>query len=148
VAKRTSSPYRPGRRSRAWLKVKNFTQARFWVGGWLPDPVGIGALLLGTHEDRPDQDRRLRFEGLVEAGLSSTDRLELAHRLAPLERTSSPFTPPPRADQLRSPFQSRSVATQPVWIQPFLQVEVQFLARTADGRLRHASYKRLSDLRS
>jgi bifunctional non-homologous end joining protein LigD len=148
VAKRTSSPYRPGRRSRMWLKVKNFTHGRFWVGGWLPGPVGIGALLLGTYEDRPDGDRRLRFEGLVEAGLSRTDRLELAHRLAPLARTSSPFTPPPRADQLRSPFRSRSVATQPVWVQPLLQVDVQFLARTADGRLRHASCKQLSDLRS
>jgi bifunctional non-homologous end joining protein LigD len=107
VAKRTSSPYRPGRRSRAWLKVKNFTNGRFWVGGWLPGPAGIGALLLGTYEHQPngvrsDPDRRLRFEGLVEAGLSRTDRLALAHQLAPLERTSSPFTPPPRAEQLRS----------------------------------------------
>jgi bifunctional non-homologous end joining protein LigD len=141
VAKRTSSPYRPGRRSRAWLKVKNFTRDRFWVGGWLPGAAGVGALLLGTYADRSAGARRLRFEGLVETGLSPADRLELAHRLTSLERPSSPFEPAPRPDQLRSPFRPGAVAAQPAWVHPLLQIEAQYLARTTDGRLRHASYK-------
>jgi bifunctional non-homologous end joining protein LigD len=145
VAKRTTSPYRPGRRSRAWLKIKNFTRGRFWVGGWLPGATGVGALLLGTYEDRSDGARRLRFEGLVEAGLSPVDRLELAHRLTSLARPSSPFTPPPRPEQLRNPFRSRTVVSRPVWVYPLLQVEAQFLARTTAGPLRHASYKGLCD---
>ena len=145
VAKRTSSPYRPGQRSRAWLKVKNFTRGRFWVGGWLPGAAGLGALLLGTYDARRDADRRLRYEGLVEAGLSRVDRLELAHRLTPLERPTSPFEPAPRPEQLRSPFRPRAIAAWPMWVHPLLEVEAQFLASTTDGRLRHASYKGLCD---
>jgi bifunctional non-homologous end joining protein LigD len=141
VAKRLGSPYRPGRRSRAWLKVKNFTRERFWVGGWLPGAVGVGGLLLGTYEDRPDGTRRLRYEGMVDAGLSAVDRLDLANRLAPLARPSSPFSPGPRPEQLRSPFRPKATAARPAWVHPLLRVEVQLLAGTTDGRLRHASYK-------
>ena len=36
VAKRLDSPYRPGKRSRDWLKVKNFRGQEVVIGGWLP----------------------------------------------------------------------------------------------------------------
>ena len=36
VAKRLDSTYRPGRRSRAWLKVKNVRSQELVIGGWLP----------------------------------------------------------------------------------------------------------------
>ena len=52
VNKRTSSPYRPGQRSGTWLKVKNLTLERFWVGGWLPGSTGVGTLLLGDRDNR------------------------------------------------------------------------------------------------
>jgi bifunctional non-homologous end joining protein LigD len=145
VAKRTGSPYRPGRRSRAWLKVKNFTRERLWVGGWLPGPAGVGALLLGDYHTRPEGGPQLRFVGLVEAGLSSADRLVLDHRLRPLTRVVCPFVPVPRPEQLRSSFRARTIATKPVWVHPLLRVEIQSLARTTDGPLRHASYQGLCD---
>jgi bifunctional non-homologous end joining protein LigD len=96
VAKRTSSPYRPGRRSQAWLKVKNLTRERYWVGGWLPGPAGVSALLLGERDNRPHGGSQLRFAGLVEAGFPSADRLHLAHRLSPWPASgarSSPHAP-------------------------------------------------------
>ncbi len=36
VAKRLDSPYAPGRRSSAWIKVKHKQQETFVVGGYLP----------------------------------------------------------------------------------------------------------------
>src|SRR5438034_7771806 len=47
VAKRLGSPYRPGARSRDWVKVKHVHTGEFPVGGWLPDERGgVGAILL------------------------------------------------------------------------------------------------------
>ena len=36
VAKRLDSTYEPGRRSGAWVKVKNVHRQEFVVGGWMP----------------------------------------------------------------------------------------------------------------
>ncbi|HEV2074791.1 MAG TPA: DNA polymerase ligase N-terminal domain-containing protein, partial [Thermoleophilaceae bacterium] len=35
MAKRTDAPYRPGRRSGAWIKVKNLESAELVIGGWM-----------------------------------------------------------------------------------------------------------------
>ena len=54
VAKRLDSRYLPGRRSRAWLKVKNTRSQELVIGGWLPGQGSregtIGAVLVGYHE--------------------------------------------------------------------------------------------------
>ncbi len=54
VAKRLESVYEPGRRSRAWLKVKNHNSQEFVVGGWAPGKgarsTSLGALLIGYYE--------------------------------------------------------------------------------------------------
>src|ERR671930_240439 len=56
VAKRLDSRYLPGRRTRAWLKVKNTRSQELVIGGWLPGQgrrAGtIGAILVGYHEDQ------------------------------------------------------------------------------------------------
>ena len=36
VAKRRDSVYRPGKRSRTWLKIKNFHDLEVVIGGWKP----------------------------------------------------------------------------------------------------------------
>ena len=40
VAKRLDSPYRPGRRSADWTKVKNFATQEVIIGGWKPGAAG------------------------------------------------------------------------------------------------------------
>src|SRR5260370_30048336 len=55
VAKRRDSPYRPGRRSPDWLKVKSFRAQEVVVGGWTEGrgerDGSLGALLLGIPND-------------------------------------------------------------------------------------------------
>jgi bifunctional non-homologous end joining protein LigD len=51
VAKRLDAPYEPGRRSRAWIKVKNMSTQEVVIGGWTPGKgrrAGtVGSLLMG-----------------------------------------------------------------------------------------------------
>ena len=66
IAKRLDSPY-VSRRSHGWIKLKCSQRQEFVIGGYT-DPqgsrVGIGALLLGVHDD----DGGLRYAGKVGTG--------------------------------------------------------------------------------
>jgi bifunctional non-homologous end joining protein LigD len=130
VAKRTDSVYLAGRRSRAWVKVKNFRRQEFVVGGWLGGAGGragrIGALLVGYQDDNG-----LRYAGRVGTGFNDAELERLAGKLDPLRRDTSPFTPPVPAE----------VARTGQWIEPHLVVEVAFTEWTGTGTLRAPSYK-------
>jgi bifunctional non-homologous end joining protein LigD len=93
IAKRLDSTYEPGRRSGAWIKLKNIRRAQLRIGGWMPGQgrrrERIGALLMG--EELPDG--ALRYAGRVGSGMGERDLETLAAALGPLERESSPFDP-------------------------------------------------------
>ena len=91
VAKRTSSMYSPGKRSKDWLKIKNTCRQEVVVGGWLPGAGNrtgrIGALLAGYHDD----EGRLRFAGKVGTGFSDAELTRLGKLFEGLARDTSPF---------------------------------------------------------
>ncbi|MEU8144098.1 non-homologous end-joining DNA ligase [Nonomuraea sp. NPDC048901] len=133
VCKRLSSPYRPGRRSSEWTKVKNLTAVEVIIGGWKAGAgrrAGtIGSLLLGAH----DRDGRLRFVGHVGTGFTQAMLDDLYERLTPLERPESPFAAPV----------PREPARDAHWVEPRLVGEVRYAELTGDGRLRHPSWRGL-----
>lgn len=138
VAKRLSSTYEPGRRTREWLKVKVRRRQEMVVGGWIPGEGNrtgqLGALLVGYH-DTPG-DGPLRFAGRVGTGFRAAELKRLAGLMAPLETDECPFDPPPgRADLVRGV----------TWLRPVLVAELEFAEWTGDGRLRHPSYLGLRD---
>lgn len=139
VAKRLESVYEPGKRTRAWLKVKVRRRQEMVVGGWLPGEGTrdghIGALLVGYH-DRAGDGSPLRFAGRVGTGFTEAELRRLATLMAPLVTTECPFEPPPpRPDLVRGP----------TWLRPELVAELAFAEWTGDGRLRHPSYLGLRD---
>ena len=132
LAKRLDSAYRPGKRSRDWVKVKNISAQEVVIGGWTPGKGNrsdtIGALLLGL----PGADG-LTYVGKVGTGFTRRMLDELSPRLTRLERKASPFSPAvPRAD-------SRDAH----WVTPKLVGEVAYGEWTDDGRLRHPSWRGL-----
>ena len=134
VAKRRDSPYRPGRRSGEWVKVKNFMTQEVVIGGYTEGRgrrnEGIGALLLGIPEGRT-----LRYVGKVGTGFTDEVLADLTRRLSKLRRTNSPFADPlPRAEQAAAH-----------WVRPGLVGEVRFAEWTKAGRLRHPSWRGLRD---
>ncbi len=132
VAKMSDSPYRPGTRSRAWLKIKGVNRQEFVIGGWTPEKGdvkrGIGALLVGYHDD----DGQLVFAGKVGTGFNDSDRMELKKRFDKITRDSSPFS---------STIRDRNI----IFIDPVTVAEVEFREWTPDGRLRHPSFKGLRE---
>ena len=106
-ARRLDAPYRPGRRSRAWLRVPLRRSGWVVVGGWNPAdprrPDSVGALLLGV-----PGDRGLRYVGRV--GVAGEEQREIAALLARWRRADPPFAtgPPP------------AVAAEAQWVAPEL----------------------------
>jgi bifunctional non-homologous end joining protein LigD len=132
VAKRLDSRYHPGRRSRAWVQTLPRHTQPVLVGGWQPtprDPDQPGALLIGL----PDAGGKLRYLGKVTAGLNVITRAELVGSLGTLASANNPFVDAP-VDKLESAH----------WLHPKLVGEVSYRRWAPDGRLRHASWVRVS----
>src|SRR5215216_390612 len=135
VAKRLDSVYEAGRRSRAWLKVKNHNSQDFVIGGWVPGKgarsTSLGALLIGCYEST-EPDARLRYAGRVGTGLTDNELRRLVGLLEPLRRETSPFTPAPRVKDA-------------VFVEPELVAEVRFTEWTRAGVVRAPAYQGLRD---
>lgn len=133
IAKRLDSAYEAGKRTGAWLKIKNQRRQELVIAGWAPGEGKrsgrIGALLVGYWDGPPDS-RRLVYAGKVGTGFSDRTLAELAVKLAALRREDSPFTPPP-------PVAGAVFAT------PALVGEFEFTEWTPAGTLRHPSFKGL-----
>jgi bifunctional non-homologous end joining protein LigD len=131
IAKRLDSPYRPGKRGREWLKIKNHREQEVVIGGWLPGKGRregeLGALLVGYYDDG-----KLKYAGKVGTGFAAPDLRLLRERLKPLERDSSPF-------------EGRQPEKGSLYVEPKLVAEVEFSEWTNAGTMRHPSYKGLRD---
>ena len=130
VAKRLTSRYEPGRRTGAWLKVKNHRRQEFVIGGWTPGAGRrsgrLGALIVGYH----DGAGRLLSAGRVGTGYTEDMLDELAAMLATRGRDTNPFAGGPVPRDAR-------------FVEPEMVCEVEFAEWTRDGELRHPSFKGL-----
>ena len=118
VSKRVDSPYRTGRRSRDWLKVKCWRTHAFVVGGIDHDENDrVEALLVGSLDGT-----RLRYEGRVEFGLS---------RVSSIWENVQPIA--------SSPFIDVSSSRRRIWLEPRTIIELRALPRVLGRPLRHAT---------
>ena len=129
VAKRLTSPYRPGIRSRDWGKLRFVRNGDFVVIGWeapSDDPARLSSLVLACFEDG-----RLRFAGKAGSGLTVRSAADLQRRLTP------------RAHCVLDPEPPRSPGRVTRWVEPEVVVEVDFAVWTNEGRLRHPVFRRV-----
>ncbi|TXL60925.1 ATP-dependent DNA ligase [Aeromicrobium terrae] len=132
VAKRLESRYRSGTRSSSWIKIKHQRMQEVVIVGWRPGKGNrqgaIGSLLLAV----PGDDG-LVYAGRVGTGFSAKILDDLAAKLQPLERKTSPVD----GDL------PREVTRDAHWVRPSLVGEVTFGEWTSDGNLRHPVWRGL-----
>jgi bifunctional non-homologous end joining protein LigD len=142
VAKRLDSHYEPGRRTGAWIKVKNQRSQELVVGGWMPGQGSrqgtFGALLVGYYDktraeaERSGEPQRLIYAGRVGTGFKQADLDRLLSLLEPLRTDASPF-------------EGRQPPKGAIFVEPRLVAEVEFLEWTHARTLRAPSFKGLRD---
>ena len=144
VAKKLGSPYRPGKRTREWLKIKTVFEADVVVGGWSLGEGGrsdtFGALLVGAYADEG-----LRFLGAVGTGFSDSALRDLMPLLRDQAQPDSPFGGDTK--QLSTGRFGKTIKN-PQWVRPDLVVCVEFRELTLGDRLRAPSFKGLRDDKS
>src|SRR5581483_5555105 len=113
VAKRLDSTYKPGRRTRDWLKIKTENNDEFVVVGYTR---GTG-----------------RHVGNVGTGFDDAEIRKLLKLLRPLHRDTSPFSVVPKMPRVRK--------GDVQWVEPQLVAQVRFGEWTHDGHLRHPAYQ-------
>ena len=126
VAKRADAPYRPGRRTPEWQKLKLRLEDDFPIVGFTRGTgrrAKLGALVLGRREADG-----LHWAGNVGSGLGDRDVDSLLAVLRPLSRPTSPLVETPRMPRVR--------VADVTWVEPKLAAEVTFAERTREGRLR------------
>src|SRR5712664_3941232 len=90
MGKKLDSPYEPGKRSGAWVKLKNRMGQELVIAGWLEGEGkrrGLpGALLVGYYDNG-----EFVYASKVGTGFSDTMLEKLMELMKPLERKTSPF---------------------------------------------------------
>jgi bifunctional non-homologous end joining protein LigD len=139
VAKRLDSPYRPGRRTDWWVKVKNLDTADVVIGGWRPGKGrragGVGSLLLGMYDTAGAAGSpavtEFMFVGHVGTGFTDVMLDDMHRLLGPLEIGRSAF----------SRELPREISRDARWARPEIVGEVAFTMWTHEGRLRNPVWR-------
>jgi bifunctional non-homologous end joining protein LigD len=139
IGKRKDSPYEPGRRSGAWIKLKLHQEQEMVIGGYT-DPEGarthFGALLIGFHENK-----KLIFAGKVGTGFNEAILESLHSRFEKIASKRCPFAnlPETGAGQHRQNITAAAMK-RCHWVKPELVCQVRFSEWTQDGKLRQPVY--------
>ncbi|RZJ31866.1 MAG: DNA ligase D [Flavobacterium sp.] len=126
IAKKASSKYLEGKRTKEWLKVKTEMQQEMVIGGFTEPQgsrKGIGALLCGYYEDG-----KLRYSGKVGSGYTEAILADLEKRLTKLETEACPFSAKPK------------LSGKIHWVEPKLLAQIKFSEWTETNSMRHPVY--------
>ncbi|MFN8642377.1 MAG: DNA ligase D [Candidatus Binatia bacterium] len=132
VAKRADSPYRSGRRSRDWLKIKRPRSVDLAVVGYVPGKgsrAPLGALMLGWW-----RDGALVHAGNVGSGLGEASARTLLAALTPTRRATPAFA-----------VGAAPLPKGAIFVEPRLVVEVRHAEVTERGVLRQPVLVRVRD---
>jgi bifunctional non-homologous end joining protein LigD len=136
VGKRLTSTYRPGARSKDWLKIKTVFDVDAVVVGWTEGTGSrqgtIGSLVLALY-----QESDLAYIGNVGTGFNQRSLEDARGRLQALGDAPAPFTTPV--------IRSRPELRKARWVPPTLVAKVQYRQLTDAGRLRAPAFIEFRD---
>lgn len=125
VSKVRDSRYVSGR-SRDWVKATCVQRETLTIAGFALDGNEWDGIYLGRR--RGDD---LIYAGKVDHGFDKKSSTELRKRLTPLIRRTQPYT--------------KRIAHKGIWVEPELLAEIEYRARSAEGKVRHPFYRGLRE---
>jgi DNA ligase D-like protein (predicted ligase) len=131
LAKHSRSVYKPGRRSRQWLKIKaQLTQEGVIAGFTEPQKSRqyFGSLILGVYEGG-----ELVYIGSSGGGFDQESLRQIYERLEPLIQDQCPFKEEP------------AYKTPITWVRPELVCQVAFTEWTTEGQMRQPVFLGVRD---
>ncbi len=143
IGKKADSPYEPGRRAGAWIKIKVIQQQEFVIGGYT-QPQGsrehFGSILVGYHHAG-----KFLFASKVGTGFDRALLKSLLGQFRRLEQDACPFANLPEKRSAAGRGLTAAEMKRCVWLSPKLVCEVVFSEWTRDSHLRQPVYAGLRE---
>jgi bifunctional non-homologous end joining protein LigD len=86
---------------------------------------------VGRHYLGPQKGNALIYAGKVDHGFDKTSATDLQKRLKPLIHKPQPY--------------AKRIAHKGIWVEPKLLAEVEYRAKSAEGKVRHPFFKGLRE---
>jgi bifunctional non-homologous end joining protein LigD len=141
VAKRKDSLYEGGKRTGSWIKYRVNRGQELVVGGFVPGPHGLDALIVGFY-----QGKDLMYVARVRNGFVPASRRQVFEKIRHLVSPEMPFANLP--DTHKSRWGDELTAEKMkecVWLRPEAVAQIEFLEWTEADRLRHSKFAGLRD---
>jgi len=137
VAKRSHSVYIPGRESDAWQKHRFNQESEFIIGGFVGKGSNFSSLIVGEYRGSD-----LYYVKRVAAGFTPFLRQQVYQEVKRLTKRQCPFVNLPEPNRSGHGLTAEKML-ECTWLKPERRCELEYVERTASGRLRHAVFRRL-----
>jgi bifunctional non-homologous end joining protein LigD len=121
VSKVRDSRY-PTDRTNDWVKVTCAQRETLPIAGFALDGNKWDGIYIGR-----EKAGQLVYAGKVDHGFTPESEKELRTKLKPLIRTTQPY--------------AKKIAHRGIWVEPSLRAEIEYRAKSAEGRVRHPFFK-------
>jgi bifunctional non-homologous end joining protein LigD len=121
VSKVRDSRYPTGR-TRNWVKVTCAQRETLPIAGFALDGNKLDGIYVGRRKGG-----HLIYAGKVDHGFTPQSEKDLRARLKPLIRKTQPY--------------AKKIAHRGIWVEPSLLAEIEYRAKSAEGKLRHPFFK-------
>jgi bifunctional non-homologous end joining protein LigD len=125
VSKVRDSRYRSGR-SNDWVKKTCAQRETLPIAGFALKQNKFDGLYVGRRKGKD-----LIYAGKVDHGFDTASAKALQARLKPLIRKTQPY--------------AKKIAHKGVWVEPSLLAEIEYRAKSAEGKVRHPFFKGLRE---
>jgi bifunctional non-homologous end joining protein LigD len=125
VSKVRDSRYISGR-GNDWVKKTCAQRETLTIAGFALDGSDWDGIYLGRRKGND-----LIYAGKVDHGFDKTSTAELRKKLTPLIRKTQPY--------------AKKIAHRGIWVEPELLAEIEYRAKSAEGKVRHPFYKGLRE---
>jgi len=125
VSKVRDSTYASGR-GNSWVKKTCAQRETLTIAGFALDEGKWDGIYVGR---RKGDD--LIYAGKVDHGFDKSSAADLQKRLKPLIRKTQPY--------------AKRIAHKGIWVEPKLLAEIEYRAKSAEGKVRHPFFKGLRD---